>query len=102
MSARDEARNPNLIRRRGLRLLFEQSGEMVCILDLEGRFTSVNPAGERLTGFGLGPLGRLALDLIAPELREQAAHQFRERLRGDAAPDETVLVTREGHGFLFW
>ena len=67
------------------RLLFDQSGEMVCILDLEGRLTSVNPAGERLTGYPATEIvGRLAVELIAPELREQAAHQFQERLRGDA------------------
>ncbi len=79
------------------RLLFEQAGEMVCTLDLEGRFTSVNPAGERLTGYAAADLiGRLAIDVVAPELREQATHQFQDRLRGDAAPDETVLITRQG------
>ena len=98
MSERDKAQNPEpQPGDEAYTLLFEQSGEMVCILDLEGRFTSVNPAGERLTGYPAADLvGRFAAKLIAPELREQAARQFRERLRGDAAPDETVLLTRNG------
>jgi len=98
MSAREEAKEfePQSAAE-AYRLLFDQSGEMVCILDLEGRLTSVNPAGERLTGYSATEIiGRLAVELIAPELREQAAHQFLERLRGDAGPSETVLVTREG------
>ncbi len=67
------------------------------MLDLEGRFTSVNPAGERLTGYATADLvGRLAIELISPALRSEATRQFQDRLRGDTAPSETVLVTREG------
>jgi len=81
------------------RLLFEHAREMACTLDLNGRFTAVNRAGERLTGFSEKELlGRFALELIAPELQEQAAWQFQKRLRsnGDRKPDPTVLVTRDG------
>ena len=79
------------------RLLFDQSREAVCIVDLDGRLTSVNPACERLTGWTATELvGRLVVDLIVPELRGQAAHQFEERLRGDPSPTEIVLVTRDG------
>ncbi len=79
------------------RLLFDQAGEMVSILDLEGRITSVNPAAERLTGYPATELvGRLAIELVEPSLREQVARRFQERLLGDSSPLETVLVTREG------
>ena len=79
------------------RLLFDQSREAVCIVDLEGRLTSVNPACERLTGWTATELvDRFVLDLIPPELREQVTHQFEERLRGDPSPTEIVLVTRDG------
>ena len=62
-----------------------------------GRFTSVNPAGEKLTGYAASDLvGRLAVELIAPELREEAVRRFRLRLHGDAPPYETVLTTRQG------
>ena len=81
------------------RLLFDQSSEMVCLLDREGRFTSINRAGEELTGYAADDLvGTFAVDLVPPELRDEAASQFRARLRGEAASlaDESVLVTAGG------
>ena len=54
---------------------------MVCLLDLSGRFTSINAAGEELTGYSSAELaGKLAVDLIAPELRDEAVRQFQARL----------------------
>ncbi len=45
-------------------LLFNHVETMVCTLDLEGRFTSINPAGERLTGYPAAELlGLTALEL---------------------------------------
>ncbi len=79
------------------RVLFEHAGRMVCTLDLEGRFTAVNRAGEELTGYRSEELvGTFAAELIAPELREEAVQQFRSRLAGTGGPDESVLVTRDG------
>jgi two-component system cell cycle sensor histidine kinase/response regulator CckA len=81
------------------RLLFENVGHMVCTLDMEGRFTSVNTAGVALTGYAEAELlGRSALDLIEPELRRDAAKRFERRLEsgGDVPPDESILVTRDG------
>ena len=61
MSASDETGAPEpQAAGEAYRLLFEHSPEMVCMLDLEGRFTSINPAGERLTGYAAADLvGRL-------------------------------------------
>lgn len=84
---------------KGYQLLFEHMDSMVCALDLEGRFTSVNRAGERLTGYPAEELvGKLAIELIAPEFREEAVRQFERRLTAaaDTAPDESTLVTRDG------
>src|SRR5262249_54054651 len=80
--------------------LFEHVGDMVCLLDVQGRFQWVNPAGLRLTGFSAEELvGRPATDMIAPELREQAAEQFRDRLQDGLAhtPDASVLLDRDGN-----
>ncbi len=80
-------------------LLFNHVETMVCTLDLEGRFTSINPAGERLTGYpAVELLGLTALDLIAAERREAAAESFRRRVSGESgsAPDESLLVRRDG------
>jgi PAS domain S-box-containing protein len=90
----DDSRSDELYR-----VLFDHVDNMVCTLDLEGRFTSVNAAGERLTGFAARELhGRFAVELIAPEHRDRAVSQFRRRLttRDELRPDETWLVTRDG------
>ena len=81
------------------RLLFEHAGEMACTLDLQGAFTAVNPAGERLTGYSERELiGTLAIDLIASDARDEAVRQFQRRLTtgGVSTADESILVTREG------
>ncbi len=81
------------------RLLFDEVDAMVCTLDLHGRFVSINPAGETLTGYAAADLvGRPAIELIPAELRDGAIRQFRSRLARTATrrPAETVLVTRTG------
>jgi PAS domain S-box-containing protein len=81
------------------RLLFERVDNMVCTLDLEGRFTSINRAGERLTGYGADELiGRLAVELIAPEHRDDAVRQFARRLAGEGeeSVDESMVLCRDG------
>ncbi|MCY7301590.1 MAG: PAS domain S-box protein [Thermoleophilia bacterium] len=96
MNTSDEAPKPEAVSE-AYTLLFARSGEAVCILDLEGHLTSVNPACERLIGSTAAELvGRPVVDLVAPELREEGVHRFRERLRGDSTPTETELVTRDG------
>ena len=80
--------------------LFEHVGDMVCLLDIEGRFLWVNHAGMRLTGYSADELARMtAAELIAPEARERAVEQFTSRLRDgfDHPPDESVLVDRDGN-----
>ena len=80
-------------------LLYEGVDTMVCTLDLEGRFTDVNRAGELLTGYSREELiGRNALELIAPDVRDRAVDQFLGRLAGagDRPPDESVLIARDG------
>src|SRR6476620_5912429 len=81
------------------RLLFERVDNMVCTLDLEGRFTSINRAGEELTGYRADELvGRLAVELIAPEHRDEAMRQYARRLlgEGEERTDESMLQRRDG------
>src|SRR5689334_5350874 len=80
-------------------LLFDHVDNMVCTLDLDGRFTSINRAGERVTGYAADELvGKLALELVPPALHEAAVERFRRRLAGVSgpAPDESVLVRSDG------
>ena len=81
------------------RLLFENVGHMVCTLDMDGRITSVNAAGLALTGYSECELiGRLALDLIDPDVRQDAVKRFERRLAAgpDAPPDESIVLARDG------
>jgi two-component system cell cycle sensor histidine kinase/response regulator CckA len=52
---------------RRYRELFENANDMVFTLDLDGRITAINRAGERITGFPREELlGRPVSDLLAP------------------------------------
>ena len=51
--------------------LFENANDFMFILDVEGRITSINRAGERLMGYARGELlGRFLTDFVAPEDRK--------------------------------
>lgn len=66
------------------RLLFERTDRFVCTVDLQGRFTSINPAGEAISGYKSEELiGRYASELIPPEQRQIAAKRFAARLAGN-------------------
>src|SRR5438874_2138685 len=80
------------------RLLFERTDRFVCTLDLQGRFTSINPAGAAISGYPADELiGRFASELIAPEQRDEAAERFAQRLAGQTSTEtESVLLRRDG------
>ncbi|HYI08815.1 MAG TPA: response regulator [Thermoanaerobaculia bacterium] len=64
--------------------IIENANELIYSADYHGRFTFVNPAAIRITGFGEEELlGRHYLDLIDPDYREAARrfyeHQFTTR-----------------------
>jgi len=64
------------------RELFENANDIVFSTDLAGNFTSVNPAGERLSGYALGEV--LAMNfsaVVAPECLEGARGASSEALR---------------------
>jgi PAS domain S-box-containing protein len=66
--------------------IIENANEIIYRADVRGRFTYVNPAAIRITGYNEDELlGRYFLDLIDPDYREAATHfyehQFRTRER---------------------
>ncbi len=63
--------------------LFENAYDIVFTTDLQGNFTSLNKAAERVTGIDrASALGRPVLDIIAPEYRELAQRMRESKLRG--------------------
>jgi diguanylate cyclase (GGDEF)-like protein/PAS domain S-box-containing protein len=71
-----------------LRALLDNAIDAVFTCDLSGRFTSMNPSGAELFGFGdREPVGRNLLEALAPEWHREA-HGF----LGDARRSPRVLA----------
>jgi PAS domain S-box-containing protein len=79
------------------RSLFENNPDPVFTVDLQGRFTTLNPAALRLSGYCLAELqGTPFTDICAREKVEEALRYFAFALSGEPKNLETVLITREG------
>ncbi|HUR82429.1 MAG TPA: response regulator [Thermoanaerobaculia bacterium] len=81
------------------RHIIENANEIIYRADFRGRFTYVNPASVRITGFEEEELlGRHYLDLVDPDFREAAQHfyehQFKARER--ATYFEFPMITKSG------
>ena len=79
------------------RELFENAQDMLCTLDLAGRFTSLNLTGERLTGYARADaLGKAFWDVVASEFRDSARALVARLMGGEGgAPEEFHLVTSD-------
>ncbi|MGK2929241.1 MAG: putative bifunctional diguanylate cyclase/phosphodiesterase [Acidimicrobiales bacterium] len=79
------------------RSLFDHNADAVYSFDAGGRFTAVNPATERLTGFRADELRASSfLDLIAPEHRDRTLQRFEQAMRGSSQNYDTVVISRDG------
>ncbi|MBI4514573.1 MAG: PAS domain S-box protein [Deltaproteobacteria bacterium] len=80
------------------RTLVENANDVVYTHDLAGIFTSMNAAGERLTGYTRDEVLRINMaQLIAPEHVERAILTTRRQLAGDMPPAyELDIVTKDG------
>jgi diguanylate cyclase (GGDEF)-like protein/PAS domain S-box-containing protein len=79
--------------------LFEHSNDMVFFLEPEGITTMVNPATERIMGFGPGEtIGTNFMEHIAPADRARAGALLARLLAGtDVVSEELELVAKDGH-----
>jgi PAS domain S-box-containing protein len=65
------------------RALVAAAGDVIYTLDLEGRFTSINPAATRLFEYSEAEmLGRDFIDFLTPESAEIARQHFQQGLSG--------------------
>ena len=81
------------------RLLFESANDVIYTTDLGGRFLSVNPAVEKVTGYTRAEIYRMAFtQLLAPECVEQSRRMMERKLRGEETPTfyETEIISRTG------
>jgi PAS domain S-box len=77
------------------RHLFEGANDAIMTFDSMGRFTTVNDAGEVLSGYAREELiGRFFGPLLAMEALPRAIIEFRRALSGNVGHFETVIVAR--------
>lgn len=78
--------------------LFDEANDIIYTHDMNGYFTSLNRAGERMSGYLSEEARRLCVfDIIAPEHAEQARKMFTtKRMDGDVTRYELEIVARDG------
>ena len=75
------------------RSLFENALDTVFELNLSGTLTSLNPAGERLSGYTLtGTPGLKMARSVAPECQRQARRIWKSMVKGQAPPTFELTV----------
>ena len=75
-----------------IRELIEGANDIIYTHDLRGRFTWVNEAAVKLSGYSIEEIRQKDItEVLAPEYRETAVRQTQEKLRGQAA-DTPYLV----------
>ncbi|HEX2778793.1 MAG TPA: PAS domain S-box protein [Gemmatimonadaceae bacterium] len=79
------------------RHLFEGASDAIMTFDSLGRFTTVNDAGEALSGYTREELiGRFFGPLLAIEALPRAIIEFRRALSGNVGQFETVIIRKDG------
>ncbi len=78
--------------------LFENANDIVYTHDLNGYFTSLNKAGERISGYTRDEVLCLnALDVVPPEFKSVTLDMMRSKLRGDDITRyEVALIAKDG------
>ncbi len=81
------------------RELFENATEMVFFTNPLGRITSINPAGERLTGYSSAELPTISLiEMVAPEHTRLADEMLQCGTTGSASGNyELEIIAKDGH-----
>lgn len=84
------------------RNLFDSANDMVYTHDLQGRFTSINRAAERITGYTREEALRMNIsDIIVPEHLELARQMIVRKLGGEGSTTyEIAIRNRDGRRLL--
>lgn len=77
--------------------LFLYSPDSVFALDLQGRFTALNPTAERLSGYAWPEvIGQPFTVLVDPDSLQFTADRFQAAAGGESVAFETVVRTKQG------
>ncbi len=79
--------------------LFENANDLIYTHDLEGKFTSLNRAGERITGYSRDEALNMQISqVVAPEYLEYAQRMTMRKLVGELPSSyEVEIIAKEGH-----
>ncbi|MCU1265963.1 MAG: Histidine kinase [Acidobacteria bacterium] len=82
----------------GYRELFENANDIIYTHDLDGTFTSLNRAGERLTGYSRDEARQMKIsDVLAPEYLSLARQMITQKEMGRAPTVyELEIITKDG------
>ena len=80
----------------GYRELFENANDIIYTHDLNGNFTSLNMAGERITGYSRAEAGRMNIsDVLAPEYLALARRMISQKSDSGASVYEFEVITKD-------
>jgi len=79
--------------------LFEEANDIVYTHDFQGKFTSLNKEGQRLSGYTSEEASQISVyEIIAPEYREKALEMTKRRLQGEQVGKyEVAILAKDGH-----
>ncbi|HVF30372.1 MAG TPA: EAL domain-containing protein, partial [Pyrinomonadaceae bacterium] len=79
--------------------LFENANDLIYTHDVEGNFTSLNRAGERITGYSREEALKMQISqVVAPEYIGYAQRMTRRKLQGDVPTSyELEIIAKGGH-----
>ncbi len=79
------------------RLVIENQGEGIGIVDLNQNFTFANPAADQMFGLPTGGLvGQSLLDFIAPDYFQVIGQETQKRLKSEKSSYEVEIITKTG------
>ncbi len=78
--------------------LFENAHDIVYVHDLEGNFTSLNRAGEKITGYTREEAAKLNFkEIVAPEYLRIVTDRIERKINGEIMPSYEVEIFSKQH-----
>jgi len=85
------------------RTLIENANDIIYTHDLEGKFTSINPAATRIYGYTTEEILQLNIaQIVAPDYLPLARQKIREKLEGSPRTEPYELLTYSKEGEPIW
>jgi two-component system cell cycle sensor histidine kinase/response regulator CckA len=85
------------------REILENAGDIIYTMSLEGRFLTVNRAGERILGYTRDEFLKLNVDrILAPEQLEFSKQMFEKKMSGEQSTTTYTLQVLHRDGHVVW